>query len=132
MKWNFPLETEFSNSIWLFQFKWTFPLDMGFSTWNELFQFEWTFHMKWIFPIEMDFSTLNGLFQLKWNFSLEMDFSNWNGLFQLKKRKKEFYLLHSELKSVLNCIDLVHFCSLFLSSIDVILKSHDSIRQKKV
>ena len=44
--------------------------------------------------------------------------------------KKEFDLLHSELKSVLNCIDFAHVCSLFLSN-DVILKSHDSIQQKK-
>ena len=44
--------------------------------------------------------------------------------------KKEFDLLHSELRSVLNCIDFAHVCSLFLSN-DVILKSHDSIQQKK-
>ena len=45
--------------------------------------------------------------------------------------KKEFYLLHSELKSVLSCIDFAHVCTLFLSSNDVILKSYDSIQQKK-
>ena len=50
---------------------------------------------------------------------------------RLRVLKKEFYLLHSELKSVLNCIDFAHVCSLFLSSNDVILKSHDSIQQKK-
>ena len=47
---------------------------------------------------------------------------------RLRVLKKELYLLHSELKSVLNCIDFVHVCSLFLSSNDVILKSHDSIQ----
>ena len=51
---------------------------------------------------------------------------------RLRVLKKEFYLLHSELKSVLNCIDFAHVCSLFLSSNDVILKSHDSIQQKEV
>ena len=50
---------------------------------------------------------------------------------RLRVLKNEFYLLHNELKSVLNCIDFVHVCSLFLSSNDVILKSHDSIQQKK-
>ena len=49
----------------------------------------------------------------------------------LRVLRKEFYLLRSELKSVLNCIDFVYVCSLFLSSNDVILKSHDSIQQKK-
>ena len=43
--------------------------------------------------------------------------------------KKEFDLLHSELKSVLNCIDFAHVCSLLLPSNDVILKLHDSIQQ---
>ena len=47
---------------------------------------------------------------------------------RLRVLKKEFYLLHSELKSVLNCIDFAHVCSLFLSSNDLILKSHDSIQ----
>ena len=42
--------------------------------------------------------------------------------------KKKFYLLHSELKSVLNGIDFAYVCSLFLSGNDVILKSHDSIK----
>ena len=46
--------------------------------------------------------------------------------------KKEFCLLHSELKSVLNYIDFARVCSLFLSSKDMVLKSHDSIQQKKV
>ena len=50
---------------------------------------------------------------------------------RLRVLKKEFYLLHSELKSVLNGIDFAHVCSLFLSSNDVILKSHDSIQQNK-
>ena len=49
----------------------------------------------------------------------------------LQVLKKEFYLLHSELESVLNCIDLTHVCSVFLSSNDVVLKSHNSIQQKK-
>ena len=44
--------------------------------------------------------------------------------------KSEFYLLHSELKSVLNCIDFTHVCCLFLRS-NVISKSHDSILEKK-
>ena len=50
---------------------------------------------------------------------------------RLRVLKNEFYLLHNELKSVLNCIDFAHVCSFFLSSNDVILKSHDSIQQKK-
>ena len=49
----------------------------------------------------------------------------------LRVLKKEFYHLHSELKSVLNCINFAHVCSLFLSSNDVILKWHDSTQQKK-
>ena len=45
--------------------------------------------------------------------------------------KKEFYLLHSELKSVLNCIGFAHFWSLFLSSNDVILNGDlDFIKTK--
>ena len=50
---------------------------------------------------------------------------------RLRVLKNEFYLLHNKLKSVLNCIDFAHVCSLFLSNNDVILKSHDSIQQKK-
>ena len=49
---------------------------------------------------------------------------------QLSVLKKVFYLLHSELKGVLNGIDFAHVCSCFLCSNDVILKSHDSIQQK--
>ena len=49
----------------------------------------------------------------------------------LRVLKNEFYLFHNELKSVLSCIDFAHVCSLFLSSNNVILKSHDSIQQKK-
>ena len=49
---------------------------------------------------------------------------------QLSVLKKEFYLLHSELKGVLNGIDFAHVCSSFLCSNDVILKSHDFIQQK--
>ena len=48
----------------------------------------------------------------------------------LRVLKNEFYLLHSKLKSVLNCIDFTHVCFLFLSD-SVILKSHVSIYQKK-
>ena len=51
---------------------------------------------------------------------------------RLRVLKNEFCLLHNELKSVLNCIDFAHICSLFLSSNDVILKSHDSIQQKSL
>ena len=51
---------------------------------------------------------------------------------RLRVLKKEFYLYHSELKSVLNCIDFAHVCSLFLTSSDLILKSHDSIQNQKV
>ena len=49
---------------------------------------------------------------------------------QLSVLKKVFYLLHSELKGVLNGIDFTHVCSRFLCGNDVILKSHDSIQQK--
>ena len=41
---------------------------------------------------------------------------------RLRVLENEFYLLHSELKSVLSCIDLAHVCSLFLSGNDVTLK----------
>ena len=51
---------------------------------------------------------------------------------RLRVLKKEFYLLHSEFKSVSNYIDFAHVCSLFLSSNDVILQSHDSIQQKSL
>ena len=50
---------------------------------------------------------------------------------RLRVLKNEFYLLHSELKSALNSIDFANVCSLFLSGHDMILKSHDSIQQKK-
>ena len=50
---------------------------------------------------------------------------------RLRVLKKKFYLVHSELKSVLNCIDSGHVRSLLLPSNDVILKLHDSIQQWK-
>ena len=49
----------------------------------------------------------------------------------LRVFKNEFYLIHSELKNILNCIDFAHVGSLFLSNNDMILKSHDSTQQKK-
>ena len=38
--------------------------------------------------------------------------------------KNDFYLLFSQLKSVLNYTDSVHDCSFFVSSNDRILKAH--------
>ena len=42
----------------------------------------------------------------------------------LRILKNVFYLVHSQLKSVLNYIDLISDCSFFLSSNDSILKTH--------
>ena len=42
----------------------------------------------------------------------------------LRILKNVFYLVHSQLKSVLNYIDVISDCSFFLSSNDSILKTH--------
>ena len=50
---------------------------------------------------------------------------------RLKTLQNEFNRLRSDLQFGLNCIDFAHISAIFLSSNDNILKSHDSIQQKK-
>ena len=50
---------------------------------------------------------------------------------RLKTLQNEFNRLRSDLQVSLNCINFVYISAIFLSSNDNILKSHDSILQKK-
>ena len=50
---------------------------------------------------------------------------------RLRTLQNEFNRLRSDLQFSLNCIDFAHISAIFLSSNDNILKSHDSIQQKK-
>ena len=45
--------------------------------------------------------------------------------------QNEFNRLRNELQIKLNCIDFAHISSIFLSSNDNLLRTHDSIQQKK-
>ena len=49
----------------------------------------------------------------------------------LRTLKNEFNRLRNDLQLSLNCIDFVHISAIFLSSNDKLLKTHDSIQQKK-
>ena len=50
---------------------------------------------------------------------------------RLRTLKNEFNLSRNDLQFSLNCIDFAHISAIFLSSNDNLLKSHDSIQQKK-
>ena len=47
----------------------------------------------------------------------------------LRTFQNEFNRLHSDSQFSLNCIDVAHISTIFLSSNDNILKAHDSIQQ---
>ena len=49
----------------------------------------------------------------------------------LRTLQNEFNRLRNELQFKLNCIDFAHIYSIFLSSNDSLLRTHDSIQQKK-
>ena len=49
----------------------------------------------------------------------------------LRTLQNEFNRLRSDLQFRLNCIDFAHISAIFLSSNDNLLKTHDSIQQKK-
>ena len=49
----------------------------------------------------------------------------------MRTLQNEFNRLRSDLQFSLNCIDFAHISAIFLSGNDNILKSHDSIQQKK-
>ena len=49
----------------------------------------------------------------------------------LRTLQNEFNRLRIELQFKLNCIDFAHISAIFLSSNDNLLKTHDSIQQKK-
>ena len=50
---------------------------------------------------------------------------------RLRTLQNEFNRLRNDLQFSLNCIDLAHISAIFLSSNDNLLKTHDSIQQKK-
>ena len=50
---------------------------------------------------------------------------------RLRTLQNEFNRLRHDLQFSLNCIDFAHISAIFLSSNDNLLKSHDSIQQKK-
>ena len=49
----------------------------------------------------------------------------------LRTLQNEFNHLHSDLQCRLNCINFAHISAIFLSSNVSLLKTHDSIQQKK-
>ena len=49
----------------------------------------------------------------------------------LRTLQNEFNRLRNDLQFSLNCIDFAHIPAIFLSSNDNLLKTHDSIQQKK-
>ena len=51
---------------------------------------------------------------------------------RLRTFKNEFNHLRNDLEFSLSCIDLVHKFTIFFSSDDNLLKSHDSIQQRKI
>ena len=50
---------------------------------------------------------------------------------RLRILQNEFNCLRNDLQFSLNCIDFAHISAIFLSSNDNLLKTHDSIQQKK-
>ena len=50
----------------------------------------------------------------------------------LRTLKNEFNHLRNDLQFSLSCIDLAHIFAIFLSNDDNLLKSHDSIQQRKI
>ena len=49
----------------------------------------------------------------------------------MRALQNEFNRLHNELQFKLNCTNIAHISAIFLSSNDNLLKTHDSIQQKK-